>query len=534
MSAFLSKKQKSLFNYILLLLLTLPATSYAASYSKIIAFGDSLSDHGGLQKYLGLYDPVSNPNGVFTTWSDGDVWIDYLKTKTNSILEDRAIAGAMTEGHEDARVQSMIDSGVLPDLGLTGQVATFTASSPVIDSAGTLFTIWIGGNDLLEYSRGESKYSTPDELLYGTTGAIIQSMESLYSKGAKNFLVLNLPDIGKSPAFSSSTQEKKGLATLMSLMYNQALWNKLDQFASSHPDATLKKYDAFSYINTVLESGAFPSTTSTYMKYDANGNRTLEHNEPASDYFFWDMIHPMTKAHHMLADSVFSGIGASVNHFNPVVAFKSLTLSAPQLPIQTTDQVTVTVDASATNSATLYYEFYYCANYGTADYASTPWTKVKEYSTANTCSYSFPSPGNYVVVARAVTDPSNIPSALPLTGTTVSVGGSQSQVNITKFESTATPGLTTGTPVGVAVNASTADGSPVSYKFFYCGNYGSSTYDTTAWKTVQEYSANNSCAYTFADPGHYVVVARAVTDPANEPSALPIIGGLMTVNAPAQ
>lgn len=289
---------------IICILLLLPSIAGAANYTKVVAFGDSLSDHSGLQRYIGAYDPVSNPNGALTTWSNGDIWLDYLKTKINVDIDNRAIAGAMTEGHENSTIQSMINSGALPDLGFNGQIDSYVATNPIFDSATTLFALWIGGNDLLEFSRGESKYASPDALIYGATAVITQSMENLYAKGARNFLVLNLPDIGMAPAFVHSSSEIKASATLMSSMFNQMLWGRIDQFTAAHSDAKVVKFDIFSYINSQLASGIFPNPTGTYMIYDAEGNRTTSHNEPASDYFFWDMIHPTTKAHELLAGEV--------------------------------------------------------------------------------------------------------------------------------------------------------------------------------------------------------------------------------------
>lgn len=297
--------------FVVSLFLLLPGIAGATGYSKIIAFGDSLSDHSGLQRYIGAYDPVSNPYGALTTWSNGDVWLDYLKTDLNVELDDRAIAGAMTEGHEDSTIQSMIDAGRLPDLGFDGQIDMFIASHPVFDPATTLFAMWIGGNDLLEFSRGESKYTTPDALIVGATAVVTQDMEKLYAEGARKFLILNLPDIGMAPAFVNSSTQVKSAATLMSSMYNQMLWSRVDQFVSAHSDVTVIKFDIFSYINSQLASGVFPNTTGTYVKYDENGNRTSEYNEPASDYFFWDKIHPTTKAHGLLAGEVSTKIKES-------------------------------------------------------------------------------------------------------------------------------------------------------------------------------------------------------------------------------
>ncbi len=164
--------------------LLLPSVAAAATYSKIVAFGDSLSDHGGLKEYFGLYDPVSNVNGVHETWSNGNVWLDYLRTDLEVTVENNAIAGAMTHGHEEASIQALSDSGNLPQLGIDGQINSYIAANAAGDYSDTLFSIWIGGNDLLEYNRGESAYGTPETLIYGSIQTIVTSMESLYQKGA--------------------------------------------------------------------------------------------------------------------------------------------------------------------------------------------------------------------------------------------------------------------------------------------------------------------------------------------------------------
>lgn len=101
--------------------------------------------------------------------------------------------------------------------------------------------------------------------------------------------------------------------------------------------------------------------------------------------------------------------------------------------------LTITVNASSSDGQTIYYKFFYCANYGTEDYATTPWTVVQGYSTANTAEYTFNQEGSYIIVARAVTDPGNEPAALPIIGTVVTV--------VSKTE-TSSPSLFMGTWVG--------------------------------------------------------------------------------------
>ena len=75
--------------------------------------------------------------------------------------------------------------------------------------------------------------------------------------------------------------------------------------------------------------------------------------------------------------------------------------------LQINESITVTANAEASDGQIIYYNFYYCANYGTNDYDATPWTVVQDYSTSNNAVYTFPSAGNYIIVVRAVTDPDN-------------------------------------------------------------------------------------------------------------------------------
>lgn len=199
--------------------------------------------------------------------------------------------------------------------------------------------------------------------------------------------------------------------------------------------------------------------------------------------------------------------------------------SSPQANVP----LTVTVNASCPSGKTIYYKYYYCGNYGTASYATTPWTVVKEYSTENTAQYTFQQAGNYIIVVRAVVDTNNEPVALPIIGQAVSVSDT-ALTNITGFSyNSSSPKA--GDEVTFTAEATNPSGTPVFYKFYYCANYGTSAYDTTPWTVVQDYSLTGISKYVFPSAGNYVVVARAVADIRNEPAALPIVGTTVSVSA---
>ncbi len=289
----------------LFLAAALPSASLGRSFDTIIAFGDSLTDHGGLQSHLGAYDPVNNPDGAPETWTNGDVWVDYLADILGATLDNNAIGGAMTLGHVNDTIQGMTDAGNLPPLGLVGQVNSFGSEDVDFIAANTLFTIWIGGNDLLKFGRGESAAATPDELITDAVDNVLNAMSELVTEeGALNIMVINLPDLGKTPAYNSRTTEEIQAVTDLTSAFNSALDQGLNNFSNLSPDVTVISFDVFTYLNQIISGDTFADVTGTFMVLDENGNPTGATNEPAEDYLFWDAIHPTTKAHEMVAEEV--------------------------------------------------------------------------------------------------------------------------------------------------------------------------------------------------------------------------------------
>ena len=296
--------QKKLFIILLAgLFLFFSTNSWAKSYNHIVAFGDSLSDHGGLSAYDPTIPESWTNNGA--TPYGGDVWLDYLKNQWGATIDNNAIGGAMTVGHEDSNIQALIDASVLPALGLTGQVARYLISSPTYDADKTIFSIWIGGNDLLEFFRGEYYTSDPTALITDSVGRIIIQIGSLYADGARNFLVLNLPDLSKTPAFN--TKDATTLANVNGVVtnFNAALASALSGFTSAHTDADLYLIDAFATMNEIIEDNEFENSTSSYLKVDENCDWDFTSFNGTSDQFlFFDCIHPTTDAQQLVASEV--------------------------------------------------------------------------------------------------------------------------------------------------------------------------------------------------------------------------------------
>jgi len=305
------QQKKLFFVLVTAFILCISTNSFAENYKHIVAFGDSLSDHGGLSDYNDII-VANGGQGAPESWTNngaapygGDVWLDYLQDEWNTTLDNNAIGGAMTLGHENAGIQALIDAGLLPDLGLTGQVTAYLASSPVYNSETTLFAIWIGGNDCLEFFRGEYYTADPTALIADSVGRIITQMGALYADGARKFLIINLPDLAKTPAFNTKDPATQAQVRGVVTGFNAALASGLTGFASSHTDATLHSIDAFTYLNSIIADDVFDNSTLSYLKVDDSCNWDLESFNGTFDQFlFFDCIHPTTKAHELVAGKV--------------------------------------------------------------------------------------------------------------------------------------------------------------------------------------------------------------------------------------
>ncbi|SMD00548.1 Phospholipase/lecithinase/hemolysin [Desulfocicer vacuolatum DSM 3385] len=298
------KRVISTFCVLVAFVMAFSSAAHARIYENIVAFGDSLTDHYGLSSYLGVYDPDTNPNGVPEVWTNGDVWVEYLAADWGATLDNNAIGGAMSLGHENADIQALSDSGSLPQLGLVGQVDSFISTDPEFDEDETLFTIWIGGNDFLEFGRGESYTTDPEVLIAGMMNNISETVVSLYAQGADNFLIINLPDLGTVPAYNSKSAEEIAGTTALVQAYNTALATTIESLESSFSDISINLFDSFGFLTELIDTNAFANVTGTYMELDTEGNRTGNVNGDADDYMFWDGIHPMTRVHEMMADEL--------------------------------------------------------------------------------------------------------------------------------------------------------------------------------------------------------------------------------------
>jgi phospholipase/lecithinase/hemolysin len=291
-----------------------PATSEAQApeFDAFFAFGDSLSDTGNLWLLTNAagQDPAIPPsvsphrtyfNGRF---SNGPIAFEYLWDRIASnagddvkpflstfrIPQKGAVSfafGASGTGF----VQSLPGPLFIP--GLNGQVEMFGAALRGRKAPRrALYAIFSGAND---YLGGPEVALEPAVVV----GNILNAIQKLYALGARDVMVLNLPDLSLIPLVPP---DLKIPLSQLTQGHNYLLAQALNGLASSLPDLRLIQVDVFTFTNGLagqpdaILTPALPPQYAFCLFINPASCGDVAFNVDAR-FFFWDAEHPTTATH---------------------------------------------------------------------------------------------------------------------------------------------------------------------------------------------------------------------------------------------
>ncbi|WP_412758258.1 GDSL family lysophospholipase PlaA [Legionella bozemanae] len=275
---------------------------WATPLHNIVVFGDSLSDNGNLYKFMKYQLPPSPPyfEGRF---SNGLVWIEhviasYFPENPDVHLLDYAYGGAGVSEEEGA-------DDVL--FTLRREVNSYLLEHNDKASEDSLFVIWIGSNNYLAFP------AEIEQTLHDVHAGIVHSIERLVEKGAKHILVVNLPDLGRTPA--AIEFDSVDTMTYFAKEHNNLLSKSIDDFRQEHSDVEWLYYDlhqAFEEVMTHPEDYGFTNITGTCVNSvveDITKTSVLKmvtsvkpkiNADGCTGYLFFDLVHPTALAHQIL------------------------------------------------------------------------------------------------------------------------------------------------------------------------------------------------------------------------------------------
>ncbi|MDX2347207.1 MAG: SGNH/GDSL hydrolase family protein [Legionella sp.] len=283
----------------------------AASINKIVVFGDSLSDTGNLYEYMRHQLPMSPPyyEGRFT---NGPVWIEhvlthYFPSNPKLHLSNYAFGGSGV-GSEGENDEDDIGDGAM--LNLDAEVSSYLLAHDDKTDASSLYVVWMGSNNYLSLPE-----DLDDEVEF-TLAGIRRSLDTLVQKGAKNIMVMGVPDLGKTPM--ALEFESTDDLTYLSHQHNTKLKAEVEQLRALHPDVQWVFFDVDVLLTDALTQPAlygFSNVTGTCydaLDYLPSSQSVLNmasrikpgvHPEDVCDtYLFFDPVHPSSRAHAYIAE----------------------------------------------------------------------------------------------------------------------------------------------------------------------------------------------------------------------------------------
>ncbi len=257
-------------------------------FSDVYVFGDSISDIGNAfditKKINGEGLPPAPPY-FLERFSNGPVWVEYLIQLlglTSKRKNNFAVGGANTDGNNTFAPHNPFG---LP--GLQQELHSFITSVKQADPK-ALYIIWAGANDYLGGNITDPSIPVKN---------ITNTVTALMKVGAKNLMVVNLPDLGKIPASRNNAERSTGLSALTKA-HNSGLATALQKLSQSSSKVNIIPFDVSAVFNQILtEPQKFGFTNVT----DVELEQLSKFQGYTDKFFFWDIVHFTTAAHQMLA-----------------------------------------------------------------------------------------------------------------------------------------------------------------------------------------------------------------------------------------
>ena len=275
--------------------------------SEIVVFGDSLSDTGNTSNITNGWIPDADDGYFQGRFSNGLLWIEHLATILGEPVPTPSTTGGTNFAHGGS--QALFSGFFKPSL--SEQVDDLLVADP-----DDLHVVWIGANDLLNVDLDDP---VADQYLRvkQVVAAINDNIDELYSRGARKFLVFDLPPLGATP-LATATLSSADIAQLniLSAFFNTQLAEEMDKARFDNRNIDIFEFDIHAlFDDAIANPGSYGLTnvTDSATPFDTVGNfffpAGLATGPPPmgvdpDDYLFYDGLHATSVVHSILASEV--------------------------------------------------------------------------------------------------------------------------------------------------------------------------------------------------------------------------------------
>ena len=310
----------------MLALLSLTAScAFAQQFKRVVIFGDSLSDPGNyfVAFHTALVPPFVStiPGAPFVPdapyvaglfhFSNGPTWAEQFTAGLR--LPGSGLPAFLLpryfNNYAVGRARARSGSPVFSAIDLSTEVARFIADGKT-GSPSDLFVFWIGSDDLSDALNDQAHAG---DILTAALTATLNNIQVLYGKGARSFMVVNLPNPAVTPFVSFFGPVAQAGSAQATGLYNGLLSDYVNAVLPAVLPGTRFIYlDSNAILQSVIaDPGSFglQNVTNSCITPNVVGGAFCE--QP-NTYLFWDGTHPTVKGHSIVAQAALKAIGATV------------------------------------------------------------------------------------------------------------------------------------------------------------------------------------------------------------------------------
>jgi phospholipase/lecithinase/hemolysin len=298
------------------------ASAFAIDFSRfnhLVVFGDSLSDNANswfltqralppsplsppYGPYGNTYDTSGNllPDTFPGRWTDGQNWVDYFPLVANHLVTP--FYADRTSGSNVA-VAGSTSADLLQSPGtiLHGQIPDYIQARGTLPggriSSDDLYCVWIGANDFKAQIAPQR-----------TAANILKGITALARAGAKQFILVDCPDISLTPEVRALDVVDPG--TVQAAKQFVAAVNVLLAVETPLIAWQQRINVTFVDINTifvplVLNPAFFGFSNSMDTALIPPGYVEVKPNTNPNSFVFWDGFHPTTNVHKLAAQFIY-------------------------------------------------------------------------------------------------------------------------------------------------------------------------------------------------------------------------------------
>lgn len=282
--------------------------------NKLVVFGDSLSDPGNFYAAFGTTSKAPFlliPDAPYAIgghhFSNGRTWAEQLAESLSSPTSGLpALAGpGQFTNYAVGGARARLSASPTP-YDLTTEVAQFLTDFSGRACPDAVYVLWIGGDDLRDALVALPVTGPPGAaaIISAAVTSISDNIAALWSAGARNFLILDAPDISNAPAVRQAGPGAIGAGAFLSANFNAGLGQAIAGLQALLPGSHFARFDDNALVGSIIVSPAafgLSDVRDPCLQFGVVAGAICH---PPPQFLFWDGIHPTVVGHGLVANAV--------------------------------------------------------------------------------------------------------------------------------------------------------------------------------------------------------------------------------------